>query len=90
MRGRKSAAGSLALCILLDQFPRNLHRGTAKAFANDAKAGSIAAHALTLGHDLDLAPVKRAFIYLPFEHGENLEDQARSVELFRALGNEVR
>ena len=84
-----TAAGSLALCILLDQFPRNLRRGSAEAFANDAKARAIAARAIDLGHDMTLSPVKRAFLYLPFEHGETLQDQARSVELFRALGNEL-
>jgi uncharacterized protein (DUF924 family) len=84
-----SAAGSLALCILLDQFPRNLYRGSPKAFASDAKARAIAGRAIDAGHDMALAPVKRAFLYLPFEHGETLADQQRSVELFRALGNEL-
>jgi uncharacterized protein (DUF924 family) len=83
-----TAAGSLALCILLDQFPRNLYRGTAKAFATDAKARNVAAHALDRCQDQAMAPVKGAFLYLPFEHGESLADQQQSVELFRALGNE--
>lgn len=81
--------GSLAFCIALDQFPRNLFRGDARAFATDAKARSIAEAALAAGHDQALSAVKRAFLYLPFEHSENLDDQARSVELFRALGNEL-
>jgi uncharacterized protein (DUF924 family) len=84
-----SAAGSLALCILLDQFPRNLYRGSPKAFASDAKARAIAGQAIDASHDMALSPVKRAFMYLPFEHGETLADQQRSVELFRALGNEL-
>lgn len=85
----ETPAGSLALCILLDQFPRNLFRGRSEAFATDAKARKIAAAALNAGHDQALSVVKRAFLYLPFEHSEDLEDQARSVELFRALGNDL-
>ena len=84
-----TAAGSLALCILLDQFPRNLHRGSGQAFATDGKALDIAKRAVAAGQDQQLSAVKRAFLYLPFEHSEDLDDQARSVDLFRALGNEV-
>ncbi|MBT6094223.1 MAG: DUF924 domain-containing protein [Rhodospirillaceae bacterium] len=80
--------GSMALCILLDQFPRNLHRGNANAFATDAKARQIASAAIEKGHDQEIAPAKRSFLYLPFMHSENIEDQIRSVELYRALGNE--
>ena len=84
----ETAAGSLALCILLDQFPRNLFRGSERAFATDAKAREIASAALDAGHDQAMAAVKRTFLYLPFEHSEDINDQIRSVELFRALGNE--
>ena len=80
--------GSLALVILLDQFPRNLYRGTARAFAFDAKARSVAEQALAAGHDAALAPFMRPFLYLPFEHSEATADQDRSVSLFRALGDE--
>lgn len=83
-----TAAGSLALCIALDQFPRNLFRGTARAFATDAKARDVASAALEAGHDQAVSPVKRPFLYLPFEHSENLDDQVRSVELYRALGDQ--
>jgi uncharacterized protein (DUF924 family) len=83
-----TAAGSLALCILLDQFPRNLFRGNGQAFATDDNARRIASRAIEAGHDQALAPVKRIFLYLPFEHSENLPDQIRSVELYRTLGNE--
>lgn len=80
--------GALALVILLDQFPRNLFRGSAKAFETDARARSAARSALERGHDARVSPVERWFFYLPFEHGEDPEDQRRSVELFAALDNE--
>lgn len=82
------AEGALALVILLDQFPRNLYRGTARAFATDARARSVAEEALAAGHDRTLAPFMRPFLYLPFEHSEAMADQDRSVALFRALGDE--
>ncbi len=74
--------GCLALCLLLDQFPRNMFRGTPKAFATDGKALVIAKFALSKGFDQVLSSLKRRFLYLPFEHSENLNDQRRSVELF--------
>lgn len=74
--------GCLALCILLDQFPRNMFRGAAKAFATDGKALVIAKFALSKGFDQVLSPIKRRFLYLPFEHSENLNDQRKCVELF--------
>lgn len=79
--------GALALCILLDQFPRNVWRGTPRAFASDAEARRIADAALAAGHDRKLEPDERLFLYLPFEHSESLQDQERSVALFRALGD---
>ncbi|MDC0670758.1 DUF924 family protein [Nannocystis radixulma] len=80
-----SPRGALALVILLDQFPRNMFRGTAEAFASDAKAREIANLALESGHDHDLAQEERLFLYLPLEHSEELADQERCVELMRAL-----
>lgn len=78
--------GALALCLVLDQFPRNLHRGTAAAFVHDAKARAIArAAVLRDRHDLALAPNGRAFLYLPFEHSEAAADQDLSVALFEGL-----
>jgi uncharacterized protein (DUF924 family) len=77
--------GALALLILLDQFPRNLHRGSALAFAGDDRARRIADAAIARGLDRELGMVERVFIYLPFEHSENEADQARSVALFDAL-----
>ncbi|MET0181555.1 MAG: DUF924 family protein [Caulobacterales bacterium] len=83
-----NAEGALALLILLDQFPRNLYRGSAHQFATDGLARSIAERALAAGHDQTYPADLRAFFYLPFEHSENTEDQARSVALFKALGIE--
>lgn len=78
--------GALALTILLDQFPRNLFRGTPEAFASDAHARAIARRAvLERRHDLALHPVQRGFLYLPFEHSEEMADQALSVTLFEGL-----
>jgi uncharacterized protein (DUF924 family) len=82
-----SAEGSLALCLLLDQFPRNIWRGTARAFACDRLARDVARAALAAGHDRDLPPDRRPFLYLPFEHSEDLADQDRCVELMRQLGD---
>jgi uncharacterized protein (DUF924 family) len=79
----------LALILLLDQFPRNMFRGTVKAFATDSKALLAAQHAVVQGYDLRLLPVQRWFIYLPFEHSENLEDQRRCVKLFQQISHEA-
>ena len=77
--------GGLALLILLDQFSRNLHRGTAEAFAADAKARAVARAMLARGLDQALTPVERMFVYLPFEHSEDLADQDLAVRLYAAL-----
>jgi uncharacterized protein (DUF924 family) len=81
-------AGLLALLILLDQFPRNLFRNTAQAFAGDPPACQLAEQALDRGWDRELLPVQRVFAYLPFEHSEVLADQERSLVLFAALAAE--
>src|SRR5512138_1336398 len=75
----------LARVVVLDQFPRHMFRGTARAFAADAGALATARHALARGYDRDLLPVERLFLYLPFEHSEALEDQLRACELMRPL-----
>jgi uncharacterized protein (DUF924 family) len=75
----------LALVIVLDQFSRNLHRGDARAFAQDAHALACAREALARGDDAALRPVERQFLYMPFEHSEALADQERAVELMRSL-----
>ena len=78
----------LALLILLDQFPRNLHRGSADAFASDARALSVARTLLGRGFDRVLRPVERLFVYLPFEHSEDLAVQRTSLALFEALARD--
>jgi uncharacterized protein (DUF924 family) len=78
---------ALALMILLDQFPRNLYRGTAQAFAADAQARRLARDALRLGHPARFSPELAAFFFLPFEHSELLADQDRSCALFRGTGD---
>ena len=75
----------LALVIALDQFPRNLFRGQARAFACDAHALGAARRALELGHDDGMLPVERLFLYLPFEHSESLDDQWRAIALIGRL-----
>ncbi len=78
--------GALALCILLDQFPRNLFRGSAEAFAGDAHARAIARQAVLRDRlDLQLTTTERSFLYLPFEHSEAMADQDLSVALFEGL-----
>lgn len=77
--------GTLALLILLDQFPRNLYRGDARAFAGDAKAQGITLAVIARGEDRLLQPVERVFVYLPLEHAEDLDLQDRCVVLFEAL-----
>lgn len=84
----ETAEGSLALLLLLDQFPRNLFRGSAHAYATDPLARRIAAKALERGFDRQVDPALRAFFYLPFEHSEDPADQARAVALFSAAGDE--
>ena len=79
---------ALATVIALDQFPRNVFRGTARAFATDALALAVAKAAIDRGLDSQVPAERRVFLYLPFEHSEALADQDRSVELTAALGDE--
>jgi uncharacterized protein (DUF924 family) len=76
---------SLALLVVLDQFPRNIFRGEARAFSTDALALSAATAAVEQGFDRLLLPHERTFVYLPFEHAEDLGAQRRSLELFGAF-----
>lgn len=78
--------GALALIILLDQFPRNAFRGTPRMYATDAKARAAAAAAIAAGHDQAVSRELRLFMYLPFGHSEDLQDQERSVALVQDLG----
>jgi uncharacterized protein (DUF924 family) len=83
----ESVEGALALVLLLDQFPRNMFRGSARAFATDALARAAADRALARGFDQATDIVLRPFFYLPFMHSEVLIDQDRSVRLYEALGD---
>ena len=81
------AKTTLAAVIVLDQFSRNMFRGTPSAFASDAKALAIAETAIAKGLAEALDGDERLFLYLPFEHQENADAQARSLELISALGD---
>jgi len=82
----QKAEDCLALVIILDQFPRNMFRGTAQAFDTDAKALRIATLAISNGFDKELSLFQAKFLYLPFMHSEKLGDQNECVRLFEALG----
>lgn len=83
---RASPENRLAAIIVLDQFPRNIYRGTPLAFATDGLALNEAKAALEAGADQAVDPERRCFFYMPFEHAEDLAEQERSVALFSALG----
>jgi len=80
----------LAAIIALDQFSRNVFRGQPEAFENDDKALSLALLGISLGLERDLTEVERAFLYMPLEHAEDADMQARCVALFEALLEEAR
>jgi uncharacterized protein (DUF924 family) len=84
----KDADGSLALCLVLDQFPRNMFRDSPKAFETDKKALLISKEALHRGYDMLLPTVKRKFLYMPFMHSENIDEQNRCVSLFGQMQEE--
>jgi len=79
------ARSCLALLVVLDQFPRNMFRGSAQAFSTDPAARATARHALEAGYDQLLLPVERMFIYLPLEHSESLADQHECLRLMLSL-----
>ncbi len=79
----------LALVILLDQFPRNIHRGQAKAFAGDARAQRLVREALAQGMDQQLPWVGRVFLYMPLMHAEDLQQQEEGVRRFQQLAEDV-
>lgn len=82
---RTDALRPLASIIVLDQFTRNIFRGTARMFDGDSKALATAQAMVAAGKDRELLPVQRQFCYLPFEHAEDRALQARSVDLFAQL-----
>jgi uncharacterized protein (DUF924 family) len=81
---------ALAAIILFDQFPRNMFRGLSEAFASDHLALQIAEQAVDMGLDKTLSDAQRSFLYMPFMHSEDLDDQNRSVTLFTALGSNIK
>ncbi|MGH6947892.1 MAG: DUF924 family protein [Kiloniellales bacterium] len=82
---RDTAEGCLALAVLFDQVPRNLFRGSARAFASDPQARAVARHALERGYDKGLDQWRRLILYLPFEHSEEPADQELCCRLVAAL-----
>ena len=83
----QNAEGALALLLLLDQFPRNMFRGSARAFACDPLARAITAGAIVRGFDSQVERPMRQFFYVPFEHSEDLADQERGITLYKAVGD---
>lgn len=81
-----SARAALATVIVLDQFPRNMFRGTPRAFVTDASALRVAEAAIAAGFDRELDATQRSFLYMPFQHSEDRAVQARSVDLFSRIG----
>jgi len=81
--------GRIALIVVLDQFSRHIHRGTATAFAQDPAAQRLAVEGVEQGSDRTLIPAQRAFFYLPLEHAENIKLQQTGVRLFRQLATKV-
>lgn len=84
----ETPADCLALALILDQVPRNIFRGTPRAFGTDAKAREVARIALDRGHDREMASWRKIFLYLPFEHSEDLADQDLACALYEPLGQE--
>ena len=87
-RWQATPLASLALIVTLDQFPRNMFRGTPRSFASDSLALAAARETIAREFDRLLSPVERPFVYLPFEHAEDLSAQRRSLALFHALDPE--
>jgi uncharacterized protein (DUF924 family) len=82
---RDAAQTCLALVLLLDQLPRNLFRNSPRAYATDSAALATARDAVARGYDRMVAPVRRCFFYLPFEHSESLADQETAMRLYASL-----
>jgi uncharacterized protein (DUF924 family) len=82
------ARDAVAAAILFDQFPRNMLRGHADQFSTDPLALAVAKGAVERGLDEAMSPAERGFLYMPFQHSEDLDDQNRSLALFTALGDD--
>lgn len=81
--------GRLAFVIVLDQFPRNIFRGTAMAFLYDEKALSLARDGVEFGHDKPLRAAEKIFLYMPYQHSENIKIQEEGLALYRKLVKET-
>lgn len=86
---RNEPRASLALVLLLDQLPRNLHRGTARAFERDAAALAVCSEGIRAYRDRRLAPIERAFFYMPLQHAEDVASQQRSLGKYERLVSEA-
>jgi len=86
---RETARGTLALVIVLDQFSRNIWRGTPEAFAGDTLAASVCQRAIESGLDSALRPIERAFLYMPLMHAEERSLARRCVACFEKLSSEI-
>jgi uncharacterized protein (DUF924 family) len=84
---RETAQGALAEIIVLDQFSRNMFRGSAESFTQDARALELAQAAIAKGQDQELSPEMRLFMYMPYMHSESKKVHAAAVPLFESLGN---
>lgn len=85
---QESAEGCLALCIILDQFPLNMFRGTVKSFSTEQQSILISKHAINKGFDEEITQQQLAFLYMPLMHSENLKDQDLAVQMFEKVGLE--
>jgi uncharacterized protein (DUF924 family) len=85
---RKDASGRLAEIIVLDQFSRNMSRGSPLSFACDPLSLALSQEAISVGADQLLSPVERNFIYMPFMHSESLQIHEEAIELFRRNGQQ--
>lgn len=83
---KDSPEGCLALTIILDQLPLNMFRNSAKSFSTERLAIEIAKHAISMGFDENIEKDKRAFLYMPLMHSENMDDQNLSVAMFEKSG----
>jgi len=82
----QQAEGLLALVILFDQFPLNMYRGDTKSFATEERSRSMAHQAIDKGWDKQLSNDQKAFLYMPFMHSEDLQDQDKGIFLFEQAG----
>ena len=79
------ARNTLALVLVLDQFPRNIYRNTARAYHYDAAGLELAINIIDQGLNLNLHPIEQSFLFLPLQHSEVIDDQTRAVQLYETL-----